>query len=207
MTIASNVIEINTRLGTAISLMRSKMDGNGFPYYSFDDLITLINKFERGWKEYWFDYCDTSDDPSLRYSWSSGTLTYGTYDSYDVLLPSSGSVVTLKDKLPNHFKFSCTYYPTDRWEWLRFYLNGTEVARYSASYDAGSGSTARLTNLGYNKWVDIEFEWDNGLLTIRSGSNSGTSSAYSFQEPIQMGFMANRANNRFRDIDMEIFDD
>ena len=43
--------------------------------------------------------------------------------------------------------------------------------------------------------------------TIRSGSNSGTSSAYSFQEPIQMGFMANRANNRFRDIDMEIFDD
>ena len=32
MTIASNVIEINTRLGTSISLMRNKMDGNGFPY-------------------------------------------------------------------------------------------------------------------------------------------------------------------------------
>lgn len=81
------------------------------------------------------------------------------------------------------------------------------MARYSSSYDAGSGSTARLTNLGYNKWVDIEFEWDNGVLTIRSGSKSATSSAFSFQEPIQMGFMANRANNRFRDMDMEIFDD
>lgn len=207
MSIASNVIEINTRLGTAISLMRSKMDDNGLPYYSFDDIITLINKFDRGWDEYWFDNCDTADDPSLRYDWSSGTLTYGEYDYYDVLLPSSGSIVTLKDKLPNHFKFSCTYYPTDRWEWLRFYLNGTEVARYSASYDAGSGSTAKLTNLGYNKWVDIEFEWNNGLLTIRSGSNSGTSSVYSFQEPIQMGFMANKSNNRFRDFNMEIFDD
>ena len=46
MSIASNVIEENTRLANAITLMHEKLDSQAKTWYNDDDLHTLIERYK-----------------------------------------------------------------------------------------------------------------------------------------------------------------
>ena len=45
MSIASNVLDENTKLGTARTLLREKLTANGIPYNNSDSIFTLIRRW------------------------------------------------------------------------------------------------------------------------------------------------------------------
>ena len=83
MSIASNVIDENTKLGTARTLLREKLTANGIPYKNSDSIFTLIRRwvFTGTDIHVFFSYPDENESMSGNTGEASATVY--TYDSND----------------------------------------------------------------------------------------------------------------------------
>lgn len=83
MSIASNVLDENTKLGTARTLLREKLTANGISYNNSDSIFTLIRRWIFTGKDIhvFFSYPDESESMSGNTGEASATVY--TYDSND----------------------------------------------------------------------------------------------------------------------------
>lgn len=83
MSIASNVISENSKLGLARTLMMGKLTANGIPYNNSDSLFTLIKRWAFTDQEIriWISYPDTSE--AISGNTVEATVNVYTYDSDD----------------------------------------------------------------------------------------------------------------------------
>lgn len=108
MSIASDVIEENTRIGTGVTLMREKLDSQGKAWYNDDDLHTLIDRY----KCFYLDPCRV-DRRSL---YSSGGYVRATYsnEGYYILtqqIQGTFGYLNLKDTyFPDECVIECECY-------------------------------------------------------------------------------------------------
>lgn len=61
MSIASNIIDENTKLGTARSLLREKLTGNGIYYHNSDSIFQLVRRWNLRYMDIDFNYISSTE--------------------------------------------------------------------------------------------------------------------------------------------------
>lgn len=147
MSIASNVIEENTRLATCMTLMQEKLDLNNKTRYADDDLHTLIERF----KCYYVDPCKT-DRRSLYESNSYINSTYSNEGYY--------SLKQARSSCFGYFNLKNIYFPEECIIELECYLDSIKTKNTQLRvglYNENNGNKGVIGNIYSDDTVEIRF--------------------------------------------------
>lgn len=165
MSIASNVIEENNKLGTSRTLMQEKLDSQGKTWYN-DDLHTLIDRY----KCYYVDPCK-ADRISLYSSGGYVSSTFNNQGYYELTqhVDESFGYLNLKDEyFPKECVIECEcYFGTSQ--------NRNNQLRVGLYYQENDYKGV-VGNIYSNGGIDIRFGRACGSLDTEYWNETATSS-------------------------------
>ena len=95
MSIASNVLAENEKLGTARTLLREKLTANGVPYKNSDSIFTLIRRWVFTGTDIHVIFSYPNENESMSGNTGEAGATVYTYDSNDDAVYLSGVPVDI----------------------------------------------------------------------------------------------------------------
>ena len=168
MSIASNVIEENSKLGISRTLLQEKLDSKVKTWYSDDDIHTLIDRY----KCYYVDPCKV-DRRSL---YSSGGYARATYsnEGYYILTQLVDSTFGYLNLKGGYFPDECVIECECYFETAQTTNNQLRVGLYNPN----NNNKGVVGNIYSNGGIDIRFGKAEGM-TTEYWSDIATSSSKS----------------------------
>ena len=98
----------------------------------------------------------------------------------------------------SNFILEFDYYPVDYWEWTWIRWDNINHGVWSSSYD--KGGNFGITNLGYNKWIHLTYQYLDGVVTMTANSQQTIVTVTDKELPFNVDLYSNKSGTHYKNL-------